>query len=81
MGQKRILHKHCIEVEHIDLDSWAISTEGFEPDIIKIDVEGFELSVLKGSEKTIRTNRPAILLETTNEALANEKEIYQWFKK
>ncbi len=61
VGQKRILHKHCIEVEQIDLDSWAISTEGFEPDIIKIDVEGYEWEVLEGTKNLISQKIPSII--------------------
>ena len=32
--------------------------------ILKIDVEGFEMEVLKGSEKTIKSNLPKIIIET-----------------
>jgi hypothetical protein len=31
--------------------------------LMKIDVEGFELEVLKGMEKTLKTNRPLIICE------------------
>jgi hypothetical protein len=42
-------------------------------DFIKIDVEGLEYSVLKGGEKTLRKNKPTILLELDdNNLLEND---------
>ena len=38
-------------------------------DLLKIDVEGFEYKVLKGSENTISTFRPKIIIETHTHAL------------
>lgn len=61
VGQKRVHHNHSIEVEQIDLDSWAASTEGFEPDIIKIDVEGYEWEVLEGARDLIHKKIPSII--------------------
>ena len=39
------------------------------PDLIKIDVEGFEYQVLKGSEMTIDTYHPRIIIETHSSEL------------
>lgn len=47
------------EIEMRTLDSFAFA----EVDFIKIDVEGLELDVCKGAEKTIRENRPFMVVE------------------
>ena len=41
------------------LDSFDIN----EVDFIKMDVEGFELEIIKGAEKTIKDNRPVMIIE------------------
>jgi FkbM family methyltransferase len=41
------------------LDDYGLSDVGF----IKIDVEGHELSVLRGATSTLRSQRPALLIE------------------
>ena len=38
-----------------------------QPFFLKVDVEGNELRVLRGSQETIRTTRPVILVEIQNE--------------
>lgn len=48
---------------------------------IKIDVEGHELPVLAGAEATIRTQRPAVLIEI-NDDLGGERratDVFAWF--
>lgn len=35
---------------------------GVHPDVIKIDVEGAELAVLRGAERTLRSDRPTVIL-------------------
>lgn len=46
------------DIEVRTLDSFHLS-----PDFIKIDCEGYEYFVLKGAEKTIRVNKPVIIVE------------------
>jgi FkbM family methyltransferase len=41
------------------LDDYGLTDVGF----IKIDVEGHELTVLAGAERTVRDNRPVLLIE------------------
>lgn len=48
-----------IPVDVVPLDSFNYQNV----DLIKIDVEGFEQRVLFGGEKTIKTNRPVIVIE------------------
>jgi FkbM family methyltransferase len=54
-------------------DSYIVPGEDFEvhtldsyelaPDFIKIDTEGFEYFIIRGGEQTIRTHKPAIIVE------------------
>lgn len=46
------------DVELYKLDDFAL-----KPDFIKIDTEGFELFVIRGGEKTIRDNKPVMVVE------------------
>ena len=47
--------------------------------LIKIDVQGFELNVLKGASKTIKKNRPIIIIELiTREESDFDKEAYKF---
>jgi FkbM family methyltransferase len=50
-------------VEMIRVDDFCASRGAPVIDFMKIDVEGSELDVLKGSVKTIQTQRPLILFE------------------
>lgn len=52
-----------LAVETIRIDDLS-EQEGFKPDVLKIDVEGAEIDVLRGGERVIRENRPAIFLST-----------------
>ncbi|TLD82003.1 FkbM family methyltransferase [Helicobacter sp. MIT 05-5293] len=49
------------EVEIITLDSY-IKEHNLEVGFIKVDIEGFELEFLKGAEKTIKEQKPAMLI-------------------
>jgi len=46
-------------------------------DLLKIDVEGMEIDTLIGAENTVKTCRPAILVECIK---SNRGEIEQWLK-
>lgn len=48
------------------LDTFALK----EVDFIKIDVEGYELFAVRGGEKTIRENKPCIIVEQKPKGLA-----------
>jgi FkbM family methyltransferase len=47
---------------------------------IKIDVEGFEFEVLKGAEKTIKKDKPNLIIEYSleRENSSQNNEIYDW---
>lgn len=55
---------------------------GVIPDFIKIDAEGYELKILKGGEKTIKTNKPVLVLEVNEYALeqagTSRKELFEY---
>jgi FkbM family methyltransferase len=52
------------EFENFECELVTLDQYGFDRvDWIKIDVEGFEDAVLEGSQETIRSNRPWLLLE------------------
>jgi hypothetical protein len=50
----------ALQVQTQTLDSLGLLDVGF----LKIDVEGHELSVLRGADKTIASNRPIVLIES-----------------
>lgn len=52
--------KQYVQVTTIDDH---VATTGINPALIKIDVEGFEHQVLSGARATLRTCRPAIMVE------------------
>lgn len=49
------------EVEMITLDSF-VEHNRLEVGLIKVDIEGFEREFLKGAEKTIRSQRPTLII-------------------
>ncbi|NIS52912.1 MAG: FkbM family methyltransferase, partial [Phycisphaerae bacterium] len=46
--------------------------------LVKVDVEGHELKVLKGGERTLAHNRPALFLEIRNRS--QHKAITEYLK-
>ena len=58
-GMSRV-KKSSEGIKSFKLDNLEIN----DLDFIKLDCEGFELMVLKGGEKTIKTNSPIIVIET-----------------
>lgn len=49
------------EVGMITLDSF-VEENGLEVGLIKVDIEGYEREFLKGAEKTIKTQRPTLII-------------------
>ena len=47
------------------------------PDVIKIDTEGFELDVLKGAEKTLQKDTPALWIEVSGTTHAAVRKFLQ----
>jgi FkbM family methyltransferase len=52
-----------VEVPKMTLDGWMDANPGILPHAMKIDVEGHELEVLKGAQRTLRTYKPALVIE------------------
>ena len=52
-----------LEIEKITVEIKTLDSFQLKPEFIKIDVEGFEYQVLLGAEKTIKENRPILLIE------------------
>ena len=50
-----------VEVPVTTIDS--VLAEGERPDLVKIDVEGFEDKVLEGMVNTLRSSKPALIVE------------------
>ena len=46
-----------------DVPMMRLDDFGLCPDLIKIDAEGYEYFILKGGEETLKTYRPAIIVE------------------
>jgi len=50
-------------------------------DVIKIDVEGGEIEVIEGALDVIRKYRPMLVMETSNQHIANQTGIFSIFQK
>jgi FkbM family methyltransferase len=61
------------ETTEVELATGDDVVSSFEPiALIKIDVEGGEEAVLKGLEKTIKSNRPILMIEQLEDAIDEE---------
>jgi FkbM family methyltransferase len=56
-------YEGTLTVEVIALDDWIAENKVAPPELIKIDVEGGEAAVLEGMSSTLKSDRPAILIE------------------
>ena len=50
-------------------------------DVIKVDVEGGEIEVIEGALDTIKKYRPMLVMETSNQHIANQTGIFAIFQK
>lgn len=75
------IKKYKVDTQHKDdfyADITTIDKCNFKNvDLIKVDVEGEEFSVLKGAIKTIKRDKPFIIIERNDEF----KKINQWITK
>lgn len=62
-----------IEVQTTTLDRFTSEKSITKLDFIKIDVEGHEKYVIEGGQKTLKTLKPAIILEAANEETADRE--------
>ena len=67
------------EIEVKRLDDMQLDTK---VNMLKIDVEGFEWEVLKGAERTIKKDRPILILEYSQERenLGSNTEMLNWLR-
>ena len=61
------------EVQTTTLDRFTSEKSITKLDFIKIDVEGHEKYVIEGGQKTLKTLKPAIILEAASEETASEE--------
>jgi FkbM family methyltransferase len=50
-------------VPMVTLDAWIAEAEQMPPSLIKIDIEGAEIGALGGMKSTLRTAKPALIIE------------------
>ena len=70
-----------IEVQTTTLDRFTSEKSITKLDFIKIDVEGHEKYVIEGGQKTLKTLKPAIILEAANEETADREIIADQLRK
>jgi FkbM family methyltransferase len=66
-----------VAVPACSLDSY-LAKRGRVPKLIQIDVEGAELAVLRGSESTLRSAHPKILVEIHGWGTPESNEVFQF---
>ncbi len=70
-------------IQVITLDQFIKDHPLSRVDFIKIDVEGHELNVLLGSQETIATYKPALMIEVCENYLkranASKQELFEFF--
>ncbi|MFZ5573405.1 MAG: FkbM family methyltransferase [Thermodesulfobacteriota bacterium] len=72
--------RHHISVKRsVSIDDYVISQNNAPPDVVKIDVEGHEYKVLRGMMKTLRENRPVIMLELHQQLCDSIPDIHELF--
>ena len=69
------------EVQTTTLDRFTSEKNITKLDFIKIDVEGHEKYVIEGGQKTLKTLKPAIILEAANEETADREIIADQLRK
>jgi FkbM family methyltransferase len=67
-----------VDVQVTTLDAF-LEHKNLRPSVIKIDVEGAELEVLRGAVNTLRTARPAVLVEVHGWDDASSGEVKEFF--
>lgn len=65
----QIDNREHTEVKVIKLDSWAITKNLSQVDLLKIDVEGYEYEVLKGGVELLKRFKPTLFIELDDENL------------
>ena len=70
-----------IEVQTTTLDRFISEKNITKLDFIKVDVEGHEKYVIEGGQKTLKTLKPAIILEAANEETADREIIADQLRK
>jgi FkbM family methyltransferase len=63
--QERIAPQEFV-ARAVTIDGY-VESSGAKPDLIKIDAEKAELAILTGAERTLRTQRPVIVMEVGDE--------------
>lgn len=56
-----------LDIEEISVPVVTVDSLNLNPGIVKIDVEGYEAAVIDGMERTLRENRPLLMLEWSRE--------------
>ena len=69
------------EVQTTTLDRFTSEKNITKLDFIKVDVEGHEKYVIEGGQKTLKTLKPAMILEAASEETADREIIAEQLRK